>query len=129
MASDGLIELNAQGIDVKPAGRLLVRSLCMLFDRYLSELNQQRFSGSSSTLRTVWARVFIRGWPLPFLLITQVLLTQDFDQRCVGADQRALQRQPARPAGPRSLCVWPRGQGLIAHHLFQLGFLSLNLRL
>ena len=44
MASDGLIELNAQGIEVRPAGRLLVRSLCMLFDRYLSELNQQRFS-------------------------------------------------------------------------------------
>jgi oxygen-independent coproporphyrinogen-3 oxidase len=44
MASDGLIELNTQGIEVRPAGRLLVRSLCMLFDRYLSELSQQRFS-------------------------------------------------------------------------------------
>ncbi len=44
MASDSLIELNAQGIDVLPAGRLLVRSLCMLFDRYLNELSRQRFS-------------------------------------------------------------------------------------
>jgi len=44
MASDGLIELNAQGIAVLPAGRLLVRSLCMLFDRYLNELSRQRFS-------------------------------------------------------------------------------------
>ena len=44
MASDGLIELSAQGIDVQPAGRLLVRSLCMLFDRYLDEVSRQRFS-------------------------------------------------------------------------------------
>jgi oxygen-independent coproporphyrinogen-3 oxidase len=44
MASDGLIDLSAQGIDVKPAGRLLVRSLCMLFDRYMCEQSQQRFS-------------------------------------------------------------------------------------
>ena len=44
MAEDGLIELSAEGIDVKPAGRLLVRSVCMLFDHYLSEQNLQRFS-------------------------------------------------------------------------------------
>lgn len=44
MASDGLIDLNPEGIEVKPAGRLLVRSLCMLFDRYLCEQSQQRFS-------------------------------------------------------------------------------------
>ncbi|VXC66518.1 coproporphyrinogen III oxidase, SAM and NAD(P)H dependent, oxygen-independent [Pseudomonas sp. 8Z] len=42
--SDGLIELNDQGIVVQPAGRLLVRSLCMLFDRYLNEQVRQRFS-------------------------------------------------------------------------------------
>ncbi|MGK8436190.1 oxygen-independent coproporphyrinogen III oxidase [Ectopseudomonas hydrolytica] len=41
---DGLIELNAQGIEVRPAGRLLVRSLCMLFDRYLNDQVRQRFS-------------------------------------------------------------------------------------
>jgi oxygen-independent coproporphyrinogen-3 oxidase len=44
MAKDGLIQLSRTGIQVKPAGRLLVRSLCMLFDRYLSSVNQQRFS-------------------------------------------------------------------------------------
>ncbi|TRX74379.1 oxygen-independent coproporphyrinogen III oxidase [Pseudomonas mangiferae] len=44
MAGDGLIELSAQGIDVTPAGRLLVRSVCMLFDHYLTEQNLQRFS-------------------------------------------------------------------------------------
>jgi oxygen-independent coproporphyrinogen-3 oxidase len=44
MAQDGLIELNADSIEVKPAGRLLVRSLCMLFDHYLHEASQQRFS-------------------------------------------------------------------------------------
>ncbi|ATH82540.1 oxygen-independent coproporphyrinogen III oxidase [Ectopseudomonas mendocina] len=41
---DGLIELTAQGIEVRPAGRLLVRSLCMLFDRYLNDQVRQRFS-------------------------------------------------------------------------------------
>jgi oxygen-independent coproporphyrinogen-3 oxidase len=44
LARDGLIELNESGIDVRPAGRLLVRSLCMLFDHYLEQQNQQRFS-------------------------------------------------------------------------------------
>nr|WP_312970906.1 oxygen-independent coproporphyrinogen III oxidase [Pseudomonas sp.] len=44
MHRDGLIELGERGIEVLPAGRLLVRSLCMLFDRYLGETNQQRFS-------------------------------------------------------------------------------------
>jgi oxygen-independent coproporphyrinogen III oxidase len=44
MAHDGLIALDSQGIEVKPAGRLLVRSLCMLFDRYLNEQSRQRFS-------------------------------------------------------------------------------------
>jgi oxygen-independent coproporphyrinogen-3 oxidase len=29
---------------VRPAGRLLVRSLCMLFDRYLNDQVRQRFS-------------------------------------------------------------------------------------
>jgi len=41
---DGLIELGAEGIQVRPAGRLLVRSLCMLFDRYLNDQVRQRFS-------------------------------------------------------------------------------------
>ena len=41
---DGLIELGERGIEVRPAGRLLVRSVCMLFDHYLEQQNQQRFS-------------------------------------------------------------------------------------
>jgi oxygen-independent coproporphyrinogen-3 oxidase len=44
MARDGLIELTDQSIEVQPVGRLLVRSVCMLFDRYLNEVSRQRFS-------------------------------------------------------------------------------------
>jgi oxygen-independent coproporphyrinogen-3 oxidase len=44
MARDDLIDLSAAGINVRPAGRLLARSLCMLFDHYLNQDNQQRFS-------------------------------------------------------------------------------------
>ncbi len=44
MAADGLIELDARGIRVLPAGRLLVRSVCMVFDAYLDHQNRQRFS-------------------------------------------------------------------------------------
>ncbi|WP_437880526.1 oxygen-independent coproporphyrinogen III oxidase [Pseudomonas sp. LRF_L74] len=43
-ARDGLISLDERAIDVRPAGRLLVRSLCMLFDHYLEQQNIQRFS-------------------------------------------------------------------------------------
>ncbi|HSH28578.1 MAG TPA: oxygen-independent coproporphyrinogen III oxidase, partial [Thiohalobacter sp.] len=34
---DGLIELDAAGIRVLPRGRLLIRNICMQFDRYLRE--------------------------------------------------------------------------------------------
>lgn len=44
MASDGLIELGNEKITVLPAGRLLVRSVCMVFDAYLEQQNRQRFS-------------------------------------------------------------------------------------
>lgn len=44
MAKDGLISLDARGIKVLPAGRLLVRSVCMVFDAYLDLHNRQRFS-------------------------------------------------------------------------------------
>lgn len=44
MAKDGLISLDANGIKVLPAGRLLVRSVCMVFDAYLDLHNRQRFS-------------------------------------------------------------------------------------
>ena len=44
MAKDRLINLTPQGIDILPAGRLLARSVCMLFDHYLNEQSRQRFS-------------------------------------------------------------------------------------
>ena len=43
MQTDGLIDLDNHGIEVKPAGRLLIRNICMVFDRYLAE-KQQQFS-------------------------------------------------------------------------------------
>ncbi len=45
MEQDGLIQITKEHIDVLPAGRLLARSVCMEFDRYLQEKQlQQRFS-------------------------------------------------------------------------------------
>ena len=44
MADDGLIELTDTHLQVLPAGRLLVRSICMVFDAYLEQQNRQRFS-------------------------------------------------------------------------------------
>ena len=45
MSRDGLIDLDSQGIRVRPAGRLLIRNVCMVFDRYLGARgSQQRFS-------------------------------------------------------------------------------------
>ena len=45
MAADGLLTLSEESIVVTPAGRLLVRSICMEFDRYLQERKkEERFS-------------------------------------------------------------------------------------
>jgi oxygen-independent coproporphyrinogen-3 oxidase len=44
MNKDGLIQLDATGIQITPSGRLLVRSICMAFDAYLNASNRQRFS-------------------------------------------------------------------------------------
>ena len=43
MQADGLLTVNADGIQVLPAGRLLIRNICMVFDRYLAQ-KQQQFS-------------------------------------------------------------------------------------
>ena len=43
MQTDGLLTVNAGGIQVLPAGRLLIRNICMVFDRYLAQ-KQQQFS-------------------------------------------------------------------------------------
>ena len=34
MVTDGLLELNGDEIVILPPGRLLVRNICMIFDRY-----------------------------------------------------------------------------------------------
>jgi len=44
MQADGLLALSEIGIQVLPSGRLLIRNICMAFDRYLREQKQQRFS-------------------------------------------------------------------------------------
>jgi oxygen-independent coproporphyrinogen-3 oxidase len=45
MEHDGLLRLTGQGIHVLPAGKLLIRNVCMVFDRYLREkTGVQRFS-------------------------------------------------------------------------------------
>ena len=45
MHNDGLLELHEAGIHVTPAGKLLIRNICMVFDRYLrAAASKQRFS-------------------------------------------------------------------------------------
>lgn len=44
LEADGLVKVNHDGIDVLPAGRLLVRNVAMIFDRYLAGNARQRFS-------------------------------------------------------------------------------------
>ncbi len=43
MQSDGLLSLTEEGIHVLSAGRLLIRNICMVFDKYLTQ-KQQQFS-------------------------------------------------------------------------------------
>ena len=44
MQVDGLLTLEGGHIEVQPAGKLLIRNICMVFDRYLREKQNQRFS-------------------------------------------------------------------------------------
>ncbi len=41
LAADGLVELDDEWIYVTPRGRLLVRAVCMVFDRYLRETRER----------------------------------------------------------------------------------------
>jgi len=41
LADDGLVELGPEWIAVTPKGRLLVRAICMVFDRYLREARER----------------------------------------------------------------------------------------
>jgi oxygen-independent coproporphyrinogen-3 oxidase len=43
MQADGLLTVSTNGISVLSAGRLLIRNICMIFDRYLAQ-KQQQFS-------------------------------------------------------------------------------------
>ncbi|PLY12200.1 MAG: oxygen-independent coproporphyrinogen III oxidase [Sedimenticola sp.] len=42
MIDDGLLEKHANGLVVLPRGRLLIRNICMAFDKYLPPLSQQK---------------------------------------------------------------------------------------
>jgi oxygen-independent coproporphyrinogen-3 oxidase len=45
LATDGLIDLDADSITITPKGRLLLRSIAMVFDRHIDEVgNEKRFS-------------------------------------------------------------------------------------
>jgi len=44
MADDGLLNISNSNINITASGRLLARSICMQFDRYLQEKNKSRFS-------------------------------------------------------------------------------------
>jgi oxygen-independent coproporphyrinogen-3 oxidase len=44
MQADGLLELNAHSLTVRPAGKLLIRNICMVFDTYLRASQKQQFS-------------------------------------------------------------------------------------
>jgi oxygen-independent coproporphyrinogen-3 oxidase len=44
MQDDGLVRVESDAIQVLPSGRLLIRNVCMVFDRYLREATGQRFS-------------------------------------------------------------------------------------
>ncbi len=43
MQNDKLLILTPQSIQVQVAGRLLIRNICMIFDKYLAQ-KQQQFS-------------------------------------------------------------------------------------
>jgi oxygen-independent coproporphyrinogen-3 oxidase len=44
MQVDGLITITANGLQVLPVGRLLIRNVCMVFDKYLAQKNPHQFS-------------------------------------------------------------------------------------
>lgn len=44
MEQDGLVKCTDTRIDVSPGGKFLIRNVCMVFDRYLREAGEKRFS-------------------------------------------------------------------------------------
>lgn len=44
IAQDGLLEVDANSIQVRPAGKLLIRNICMVFDKYLRQKQAGAYS-------------------------------------------------------------------------------------
>ena len=44
LEQDGLVRCTDSAIEVQPAGKFLIRNVCMVFDRYLRESGEKRFS-------------------------------------------------------------------------------------
>jgi len=44
LEQDGLVKCTESMIEVQPAGKFLIRNVCMVFDRYLREAGEKRFS-------------------------------------------------------------------------------------
>ena len=44
MQEDGLLKMDQNSIRVQPRGRLLIRNICMVFDRYMRVASEQRYS-------------------------------------------------------------------------------------
>jgi oxygen-independent coproporphyrinogen-3 oxidase len=44
MQDDGLLEVSPERITVRPIGRLLIRNICMVFDKYLRQQTRQAYS-------------------------------------------------------------------------------------
>ncbi|MBL8152274.1 MAG: coproporphyrinogen III oxidase, partial [Blastocatellia bacterium] len=44
LEEDGLVRLSKENIEVTPLGRLFIRNIAMVFDNYLRQAEQKRFS-------------------------------------------------------------------------------------
>lgn len=44
MQADGLLTFDAESIQVQPAGKLMIRNICTVFDAYLRQATEKRFS-------------------------------------------------------------------------------------
>jgi oxygen-independent coproporphyrinogen-3 oxidase len=44
LADDGLLTIDDEWLSVTPKGRLLIRNICMTFDRYLGAAHELRYS-------------------------------------------------------------------------------------
>jgi oxygen-independent coproporphyrinogen-3 oxidase len=50
MQKDGLLRIEPEHIQVSPQGRLLMRNICLIFDRYLKDHQQQPQTRFSRTI-------------------------------------------------------------------------------